>query len=108
MAPSTPKGDDSVAEVIDQSSDDETPSGPLASVVAPSRPEPVTDAADKRVHENDLARIQRALAAQPKVTVKVQEDTYVGINGYPFLIKGKTKVSVPQQVADILEEAGRI
>jgi hypothetical protein len=67
-----------------------------------------TDAADRRAHESDIARTKAALAAQPKVTVKVQEDTYVGINGYGFLIKGKTKVEVPEQVAEILEEAGRI
>lgn len=81
----------------------------LVEAEAPApKADPVTQSGDKERYENDLARITKSLMAQPKVSVKLQEDTYVGINGYPFLIKGKERVSVPQQVADILEEAGRI
>lgn len=71
--------------------------------------EPVMDdAATRAQFESDLKFTQRALAAQEKVTIKVREDTYVGINGYGFQIQANTKVRVPQQVADILEESGRI
>lgn len=73
-----------------------------------STAEPETSGSDRAAFESDLARTQKALAKQKKVTVKVQEDTYVAINGYGFLIQGKTKVQVPEQVAEILEEAGRI
>jgi hypothetical protein len=68
----------------------------------------IEDGATRVEFENDLSRTKKALEAQPKVQVKVQEDTLVSINGYQFLIKAKTKVAVPQQVAEILEEAGRI
>ena len=72
-----------------------------------AEPDPVR-AADKARHRSDIAKTQADLKKQKKVVVRVQEDTYVGINGYGFRIKGKTKVEVPEQVADILEEAGRI
>jgi len=76
-------------------------------VIAEAAPSSI-DGADRAAFENDLSRTGKFLAAQPKVVVKVQEDTYVAINGYGFHIKGKTKVAVPQDVANILEEAGRI
>lgn len=68
----------------------------------------IEDGATRLVFDNDLLRTEAALKAQPKVTVKCHEDTHVQINGYSFYIKAKTKVQVPQQVAEILEEAGRI
>lgn len=56
-----------------------------------------------------LSRIDQMrddFAKMDKVTVRLQEDTPVQINGYSFLIKGKTRVQVPALVAEVLEHAG--
>lgn len=63
---------------------------------------------DKKRHQNKHDRTAEALSKQPKERVRVSEDTRVQINGYGFNIKGKTSVEVPEQVARILAEAGRI
>jgi hypothetical protein len=47
-------------------------------------------------------------ASRPKVTIKTREDEWVQVNGYTFIIQAGQRVEVPQDVADILEEAGRI
>jgi hypothetical protein len=47
-------------------------------------------------------------AAQPKVSIKTRDDEWVQVNGYTFIIKGGMRVEVPKDIADILEEAGRI
>ena len=47
-------------------------------------------------------------ATQPKVTIKTRDDEWVQVNGYTFIIKGGVRVEVPKDIADILEEAGRI
>lgn len=47
-------------------------------------------------------------AAQKKVSVKCQKDEWVQVNGYTFIIKGGERVEVPEQIAQILDEAGRI
>jgi len=65
-------------------------------------------AVDRAEAQTVFNRMRKHFAKQPKVTVRVQEDTTVQINGYGFLIKGKTRVEVPEQVAQILEESGRI
>jgi hypothetical protein len=66
------------------------------------------DASETKVQMNRYRRTEAALKAQPKVPVRVPEDTTVQINTYGFFIKAKTTVMVPQQVYDILVEAGRI
>lgn len=71
-------------------------------------PAPVLAGAEKKAHESKFQRIKAALAAQPKVRIRVPVDTFVQINGYGFWIMGKQSVEVPQQVADVLAEAGRI
>ena len=45
---------------------------------------------------------------QEKVSIKCSEDQWVQVNGYTFLIKKDMRVSVPKEIADLLEEAGRI
>lgn len=45
---------------------------------------------------------------QEKVSVKTREDEWVQVNGYTFIIKKDTRVSVPKDIAQILEDAGRI
>jgi hypothetical protein len=52
--------------------------------------------------------MRRWFASRPKVTIKVPDDTWVQLNGYTFIVKGGERVAVPDEVANILEEAGRI
>lgn len=47
-------------------------------------------------------------ASQPKVSIKTREDEWVQVNGYTFIIKKGERVDVPTDVAEMLEEAGRI
>lgn len=46
--------------------------------------------------------------AQPRVQVRLPNDEFVQINGFGFQIKGKENVSLPQDVVDLLIEAGRL
>jgi hypothetical protein len=77
---------------------------------APGRapaPADVTSA-DRKQFESQLKATEAALKAQPKVKIRVPEDTRVQINGYGMYIAAKQWVEVPQQVAELLEEAGRL
>ena len=47
-------------------------------------------------------------AAQPRVSVRPLNDEWVQVNGYTFIIKGGERVEVPRDIADMLEESGRI
>lgn len=73
--------------------------------VEPKRVEPVNDAHEE---QQELARMRDYFAARPKVTIKTREDERVQINGYVFIIKAGERVEVPVDVANILEESGRI
>jgi hypothetical protein len=63
---------------------------------------------DEKAQTATFDYMKAYFAAQPKVSVKCQEDQWVQVNGYTFIIKGGERVQVPQGVADILEESGRI
>lgn len=65
-------------------------------------------AADTARARSAYVRQRDFLKAQPKVRIRVPEDTFVQINGYGFHIAKKQWVEVPEQVAEILAEAGRI
>lgn len=71
---------------------------------------PATSDSAERAHQSLIDRMRVELAAQPKRTVKVRNDgdVFVQINGYSFLIQPDVKVSVPEPVADLLDEAGYI
>lgn len=58
--------------------------------------------------KSDFARMRDHLAKQPKVRVRLNEDTFAQLNGYTFQIKGGVPVFVPEQVYDLLVEAGRV
>lgn len=47
---------------------------------------------------------------QPRVRVKVRNDADVPvqINGYTFIVRANVAVDVPQDVADLLDQAGYI
>jgi hypothetical protein len=47
-------------------------------------------------------------AKQEKVSIKCADDQWVQVNGYTFIIKGGERVSVPKDIADLLEASGRI
>ncbi len=67
-----------------------------------------TGSADMAAHRSMFNKVRDQLRAEPKVRVRVQDDTFVGLNGYQFLIQKGQSVEVPQTIADILEQAGRI
>ena len=64
--------------------------------------------ADEKVHKNVYTATRAALMAQPKVRVRLREETFVSVNGVNFQLGSKEWLDVPEQVADILAEAGRI
>lgn len=74
----------------------------------PAPVEPEFTSADRAAHGSKLARIRDSLAGQRKVPVKVDANTFVCINGFVMQLQPNVKVLVPEQVAEILEEAGRI
>lgn len=78
---------------------------------------------DTQIGGRDLAQedreIKRILSEQPKRTIKLYQvpenstdnplpDEFVSINGYPFVIKRGVNVDVPETVAEVLEQAGRL
>lgn len=57
---------------------------------------------------SDYNRMVRNLAAQPKVRVRIPKGgEYVQLNGWKWSIP-EGSIEVPQQVADLLIESGRI
>lgn len=65
-------------------------------------------ASELRRQKSDFSRMRDHLAKQPKVRVRVQEDTFAQLNGYTFLIKAGESVMVPEQVYELLLNAGRV
>lgn len=63
---------------------------------------------DRDAHSTKRQKMRLLLASQPKVRVRLAEDTYININGHPLRIQGGVRVDVPELVAEILEQAGRI
>lgn len=63
------------------------------------------DAAKDKMTEEYM---RNYFANQEKVSVKTQEDEWVQINGYTFIIKKGERVMVPKDVFEILDSAGRI
>lgn len=78
--------------------------GVAAAVESEETPDATTDVVLNRLKD----KMRAHFAAQPKVTVKCNKDAWVQINGYSFAIRGGTKVQVPEQVAQHLENGGYI
>ena len=55
-----------------------------------------------------IDRVKRQLASEPKVRIRCMNDEVVYKNGYGVQIKAKEWVEVPESIALILEQAGRI
>lgn len=66
---------------------------------------PVNDPVQKEDGAGMFKAAKAALAKQPKRTIRLPEDAVVIVNGYPFEIKGRTTVEVPETVAQIIEQA---
>lgn len=79
-------------------------SQPIGKVV---RSEAQLDAAASKAQKNRTERQMAAFAKQPRVEIRLAEDTTVLINGCGFYIKGKETVKVPEQVRDYLISIGR-
>ena len=63
---------------------------------------------DRAVQKSRFQKMREHFAAQRKVPVRLQEDTFVQVNGYTFQIKGKERVMVPEQIGDLLIESGLV
>jgi hypothetical protein len=102
--PSTP-----LAAVAEVDSGSQVGATSVERVLAPESSADVSFSGEEvQRQKSDFVKMREHLAVQPKVRIKLQEDTFVQLNGYSFWIQKKTWVEVPQQVADVLEEAGRI
>lgn len=78
--------------------------------VAPVQPDVTgrTAGDDQRKMDSHYNATVRHLASQPKVKVRIPEPgEYVQINGWKWFIPAG-RIEVPEQVAQILEEANRI
>lgn len=72
-------------------------------------PAPDTErVADSVEDAKSLDQMRKYFEGQPKVTIKTREQEWVQINGYTFIIQAGERVEVPEDVAKILEDAGRI
>ena len=69
---------------------------------------PGTSGGEAKVQVHKSQVMKAHLAKQPKVRVRLQRDTVVVMNGHTIHIQGGHSVMVPQQVAELLEESGRI
>ena len=84
-------------------------SAPIAAPVVADR----ISAADEAKFAAKSKRMGEILRAQPKRRIRISKElfgveTFVGINGYKFVIQNGVAVEVPEQVAQLLEESGRI
>lgn len=86
------------------------PSAPQVAADEPAAPEVPADVDASDMRTGDVVRgsTRAALMAQPKVRVRLREDTFVAVNGYPFRLAGREWIEVPQTVAEILEQGDRL
>ena len=75
-------------------------------VQAPSADKPTS--AEDRQDKFTETTMRDYFAAQKKVSIKTREDEWVQVNGYTFIIKKGERVDVPEDIARMLDEAGRI
>lgn len=64
--------------------------------------------ADVQRRMSRISAVKRQLASEPKVRIRLMNDEVVNKNGYMVQIQGKQWVEVPQSIAEILEQAGRM
>lgn len=69
---------------------------------------PKRTGAEEREDKNTEYRMRDYFASRPKVSIKTREDEWVQVNGYTFIIKKGERVEVPVDIAELLEESGRI
>jgi len=68
---------------------------------------PKVSAQERKARLSRMGQMKDTFKSMDRVSIRLQEDTRVQINGYVFNIKGKTRVSVPALVAEVLEQSGR-
>jgi deoxycytidine triphosphate deaminase len=68
----------------------------------------VATSAEQRQDKFTEDTMRQYFAQQKKVSIKTREDQWVQVNGYTFIIKANERVEVPEDIANILEESGRI
>ena len=71
--------------------------------------DPVLTGSETQDRISDYNAMVRHLKAQPTVRIKTPEHgAYVQINGWSWTLPGNTRLDVPEQVAELLEEGGYI
>jgi hypothetical protein len=84
----------------------------MATATNPVTPKPTSadkpTGAEEREDKNTEHRMRDYFASQPKVSIKTREDEWVQVNGYTYIIKKGERVEVPVDIANLLEESGRI
>lgn len=99
-APRNARLDSAVPSTLDSST--------VSVVTNPAPPATIGDGTEKQAHVSLLEKTRAELSAQPKVRIRIRKedgDQTVQINGWTYWIKAGEWVEVPQQVAEILEEA---
>jgi len=80
-----------------------------AETVQTLRSDPVSTSADQAARVSDYNAMVRHLKAQPTVRIRTPKDgCTVIINGWRWDMQGNTRLEVPEQVAELLEEGGYI
>lgn len=76
----------------------------MATETNPDKP----TSAEERADAFTEATMRDYYATQKRVSIKCANDEWVQVNGYTFIIKKGERVEVPSDIANILEESGRI
>lgn len=76
--------------------------------VVSAAPQPKKVSAEDKEAAHTAENMRAYFASRPKVSVKTKEDEWVQVNAYTFIIKKGERVEVPDDIARILEESGRI
>lgn len=69
-------------------------------------PAPVSP--EKRADEFTHNTMQDYFAKQKKISIKTRQDEWVQVNGYTYIVKGGERVEVPEDIAKLLDRAGKI
>ena len=82
-----------------------------AAAIKSATPVPVTadvpTSAEVRIDKFTEDTMRAYFASRPKVRIKTQQDEFVQVNGYTFIIKKGEYVEVPDDIAQMLEDSGR-
>lgn len=79
---------------------------PVVAKAKSELPAPTSD--EDRQAAAQFDRMKAHFASRPKVSIRTRNDEWVQVNGYTLIIKAGERVEVPDEIATLLEESGRI